>query len=606
MSPDSASLAVAPMCGPDAWRRTLEVRDRFLAAADPDWLPPRSCGVRREIVLLWRLLLLSGVDAAATDLPRDESAVPPDRLVRAAQPVFDRLADQIAGTQAWAFLADRECRLVRYVAGDPALIPLLEARGAFPGARFGEDVVGTNGLGTAVEQGRPFIVAGSEHFRAYESKATTAGALVRDPVTRRLVGLVNINCRYELTNGLLLPFVTELARSVEERLLAQRPAAAQELLEEVMRVSERSAQAAVALSEEIFIANAAALALLDGADYELLRQWARESWAGELKRERTGRLRLGPDRAVTARCRPLPGTAGRRAAVVTLTPCANAVTAAAPAPQSSSSEHLLARLDQVRVRRLPVLLRGERGTGKATLARHLHARDPDAGPLTVLDAADRTQPPREWIAQLRGALADPASTVVLLHLDALDEALAEPTASLLTSPRARLVATLTERPELTERPQLTDHFPVVLDVPPLRERVGDIPALVTEIIAELHPRPPRPRCTPEALAALRGGEWPGNIRRLRQVVTTALVHSLSGDITVDDLPEGFASGCGRRLTGLEWHERQALVTALRNAAGEREAAARDLGISRATIYRKLKRHGIRPPAAQREAHRRQR
>src|SRR6266516_4619892 len=248
MSPGPASFAVAPMHGPDAWRRTLEVREHFLAAADPDWLPP-------------------------------------GRLVRAAQPVFDRLADQIAGTQAWAFLADRECRLVRYVAGDPALVPLLEARGAFPGARFGEDVVGTNGLGTAVEQGRPFIVAGSEHFRAYESEATTAGALVRDPVTRRLVGLVNINCRYELTNGLLLPFVTELARSVEERLLIQRPVAEQALLDEVMRVSERSAQAAVALSEEIFIANAAALALLDGADYELLRQWARESWAGELERE---------------------------------------------------------------------------------------------------------------------------------------------------------------------------------------------------------------------------------------------------------------------------------------------------------------------------------
>ena len=111
---------------------------------------------------------------------------------------------------------------------------------------------------------------------------------------------------------------------------------------------------------------------------------------------------------------------------------------------------------------------------------------------------------------------------------------------------------------------------------------------------------------PAATAALGNAEWPGNIRRLRQVVTTALVHSLSGDITMDDLPEGLAGGRGRRLTGLEWHERQALITALRNAAGDREAAARELGISRATIYRKLKRHGIRPPAAQPEARRRQR
>jgi sigma-54 dependent transcriptional regulator, acetoin dehydrogenase operon transcriptional activator AcoR len=604
MSPDPASFAVAPMRGPEAWRRTLEVKEHFLAAGDPDWLPPPSSGVRREIVLSWRRSLLSGVDATATGLPCDEGAVPPGRLVRAAQPVFDQLADQIAGTQVWAFLADRQCRLVRYVVGDPALVPLLEARGAFPGARFGEDVVGTNGLGTAVEQRRPFIVAGSEHFRAYESEATTAGAPVRDPVTRRLVGLVNVNCGYELTNGLLLPFVTELARLVAERIRAQRPATEQALLDEAMRVSERSAQAVVALSEEIFIANAAALALLDGADCEPLRQWARESWALDGERERTTRLCLGPDRMVTARCRPLGGSAGRPGAVVILTPGAASMTVAATS-RALPAGRLLARLDQARARQLPVLLRGERGTGKTTLAHRLPAQGTGAGPPTVLDAADRSKPLREWIAQLRAALADPAGTVILLHLDALDEALTEPAAALLASPQARLIGTLTERPGLTGRAELTERFPVVLDVPPLRERLGDIPALVAEIIAELYPQPPRPRCTIEALAALASGEWPGNIRKLRQVVTTALVRSLSGDITVDDLPEGLARR-GRRLTTLEWHERQALVTALRDAAGDREAAARELGISRATIYRKLKRHGIRPPAAQRQAHGRQR
>ena len=153
MSPEPA--APAPMRGREAWRRTLEVRERFLAAGDPDRLPSDACGVRREILLSWRRSLLSGVDAAATDLPRDEGAVPPGRFVRAARPVVDRLAEELAGTQAWAFLADRECRLIRYVVGDPALIPRLEARGAFPGARFGEDIVGTNGLGTAVEQHSP-------------------------------------------------------------------------------------------------------------------------------------------------------------------------------------------------------------------------------------------------------------------------------------------------------------------------------------------------------------------------------------------------------------------------------------------------------------------
>jgi transcriptional regulator of acetoin/glycerol metabolism len=81
-------------------------------------------------------------------------------------------------------------------------------------------------------------------------------------------------------------------------------------------------------------------------------------------------------------------------------------------------------------------------------------------------------------------------------------------------------------------------------------------------------------------------------------VATALTSSMSCDVTVDDLPGDYPGrGRGRRQTGLERAEREALVTALRAAGWDREAAARDLGISRATIYRKLKRHKISPPPA---------
>ncbi|WP_300611436.1 hypothetical protein, partial [Trebonia sp.] len=315
MSTQSAS----PMRGPEAWRRTLTARERYLAAGDPDLLPSHECGVRREIILSWRRSLLSGVDSAGTDLPRDQGATPPGRLVLAARPVLDRLACQIAGTRSWAFLADRECRLVDYVVGDRALTPLLADRGALPGARFGEDVVGTNGLGTAVEQQRPFIVAGSEHFRAHESEATTAGAPIRDPVTRRLAGLLNMNCRYAQTNELMLPYVTELAREIEARLLTCSAPAEQALLEEVARMWKRRAQPVVVVGEEVFVANAAALRLAGAADQELLRDLARGAAAAG--RERTARLELGPEVTVVARCQPLAGSSSRHAAAaITLTP----------------------------------------------------------------------------------------------------------------------------------------------------------------------------------------------------------------------------------------------------------------------------------------------
>jgi sigma-54 dependent transcriptional regulator, acetoin dehydrogenase operon transcriptional activator AcoR len=626
MSTRSAALAASLMRGPDAWRRTLEVKERYLAAGDPDQLPPPDCGVRREIVASWRRSLLSGVDAAGTDLPRDACAALPGRLVRAAQPVLDRLADEIAGTQSWAFLADRECRLVDYVVGDPALTPQLEARGAFPGARFGEDVVGTNGLGTAVEQQRPFIVAGSEHFRAHESEATTAGAPVRDPVTRRLVGLLNLNCHYARTSELMLPYVTELAREIEARLPDSWPGAVADraLLEEVARMWQRRAQAVVVLSDAVFVANAAATAVLGSADPGLLRELARDAVA--LGRERTARLDLGSDLAVLARCRPLSATARHPAAVVTLSPVAarpvtGAVTAAVtvgtaaggaaaaiwpggPGARESSRERLRGQIGQARTARLPVLLRGERGTGKTTFARCLHDpaadRDPEClARLTVTDCALSEISPQAWAQRLGAALADPAGTVVLQHLDVLNPALVTLTAGLLASSAARLAATATE--QVCERRNLlplAELFPVIVDVPPLRERAADIPALITEMIAQLRPEPPRPRCTPEALAALTASGWPGNVRQLRQVVATALVRSMSCDITLGDLPGGYPGAArGRRLTGLDMAERHALLAALRDAGWDREAAARDLGISRATIYRKLKRHGISPPAA---------
>jgi transcriptional regulator of acetoin/glycerol metabolism len=584
------------MRGPQAWRRTLEIRERYLAADDPDLLPPPDCGVRPEIVMSWRRSRLSGVDSASTDLPRDRDAVPPGRLVQAARPVLDRLAAEISGTQSWAFLADRECRLVDYVVGDPALTPLLEDRGAFPGARFGEDVVGTNGLGTAVEQQRPFIVAGSEHFRAYESEATTVGAPVRDPVTRRLVGLLNLNCHYERTSELMLPFVTELAAQIEARLLACCPAAEQSLLEEVGRMWKRRSQAVVVLSDEVFVANAAALGLLGDTDHELLRDLARA--AAALGRERTASLELDRDLAVVARCRPLSATSRHPAAVVTLTPAAPVTVACAAA--SSSRERVRAQLEKARAARLPVLLRGERGTGKTTLAAGL--RDPAAdgtdpavpAPLIVVDCALSGAGRRPWAQRLGPALADPAAIVVMQHLDALDPALVPLTTGLVAATRALVAATATERAcaDASLLP-LVERFPVIVDVPPLRERSADIPAVVAEIIGELRPRSPRPRCTPEALAALAGGDWPGNLRQLRQVVATALTRSMSCDITLDDLPPGYPGAArGPRLTGLERAERQALLSALRDAGWDREAAARDLGISRATIYRKLKRFGI--------------
>ena len=285
------------------------------------------------------------------------------------------------------------------------------------------------------------------------------------------------------------------------------------------------------------------------------------------------------------------------AAVVTLTRSGSPFHRSSP-PHRSSAERLLGQLAQARAAGLPVLLRGERGTGKTTLARSCHDLVASPEQLAVVDCALSAVSPHDWAQRLGAAVAavggDPANTIILQHLDALDPALVTSAEALIAPARAWLVATAPAG-GLSHAP-LAERFSVVVDVPPLRDRAGDIPALVTEIIARLHPQAPRPRCTPEVLTALAAADWPGNIRQLRQVVATALIRSMSCDVTVGDLPGGYPGTVrGRHVTGLERAEREALLTALREADWDREAAARDLGISRATIYRKLKRLKVTAP-----------
>jgi len=143
-------------------------------------------------------------------------------------------------------------------------------------------------------------------------------------------------------------------------------------------------------------------------------------------------------------------------------------------------------------------------------------------------------------------------------------------------------------------------------LPPVRERVGDIPLLARHFLAVLarqHGRPARTFCT-EALECLVHYSWPGNVRELRNVVERAVV--LADGVTVypDTLPPhvadslGQAPGncrgrtCHRLKEALREPERQYLLRALRLVGWNKQDAARRLRISRSTLYKKIKEHGL--------------
>jgi DNA-binding NtrC family response regulator len=132
-----------------------------------------------------------------------------------------------------------------------------------------------------------------------------------------------------------------------------------------------------------------------------------------------------------------------------------------------------------------------------------------------------------------------------------------------------------------------------IHLPPLRERVEDIPQLVRHAVAELSARLGReaPDVAHGVLAQLERYDWPGNVRELRNVLESALVFSPAGCITERDLPPYvralFSTSERKRQT-----EREKIVGALHAARGNRNDTARLLGCSRMTLYRKMIKYGI--------------
>jgi transcriptional regulator of acetoin/glycerol metabolism len=96
----------------------------------------------------------------------------------------------------------------------------------------------------------------------------------------------------------------------------------------------------------------------------------------------------------------------------------------------------------------------------------------------------------------------------------------------------------------------------------------------------------------EAMRQLARLPWPGNIAQLRHVLTETLGRQRSGVIGIDRLPSECRSVTRRKLTRLEAMERDAIVRSLSENDGNKAEAAEALGMSRATIYRKIKDFGI--------------
>jgi transcriptional regulator of acetoin/glycerol metabolism len=127
----------------------------------------------------------------------------------------------------------------------------------------------------------------------------------------------------------------------------------------------------------------------------------------------------------------------------------------------------------------------------------------------------------------------------------------------------------------------------VVALKPLRERRNEFPVLAQSVIDALEPGRTR-RLAPSAVRVLTAQPWPGNIPELREVLRHALANRPFGALEVADLPAAYRVRPVPALAGRENAERHAIIEALRRFDGNKTRAAQFLGITRTTLYNRLR------------------
>jgi two-component system response regulator HydG len=143
---------------------------------------------------------------------------------------------------------------------------------------------------------------------------------------------------------------------------------------------------------------------------------------------------------------------------------------------------------------------------------------------------------------------------------------------------------------------------VSIRIPPLRERLDDVPLLAQHFVGKHAARFKRQARSvdPAALRVLVAHPWPGNVRELENVIERAVALGTGDRVRLEDLPPGFAAapperigaGEGGAARSLDEAERDFILEAVRRCEGNLRRAARELGIGRTTLWRRLRRYGV--------------
>ncbi|MDF3306779.1 helix-turn-helix domain-containing protein [Rhodococcus sp. T2V] len=502
------------------------------------------------------------------------------QLLTAAVPVLDGVARDLTGLTYSLLLADADCRIVGRWFDRPTIDDTLQRAGAVTGSRWRESDVGTNGLGTPAEVRSGMWVHGAEHFATVLSGFTCYGLPILHPLTRRVEGVLNVTVHPNDAHPLFPPTLGRAVDDIEQRLIdASRPADSR--LFRAFREACRTGRAIVALNDHVMLASNTALAMVEDLDLETMREIARS--AAHRGASTVEPVRLLSGAMVTARIDRLQDLS--HGAVFRLR--TRSGPRAAPGAESANCGHLASAEETTFTAPASVFVEGEPGSGRSTVARSLL----EGASVSVIDALDcLTEDSTAWAGRLAATIDGRADGLVIDNVHVLPGELVDLLARTLSTDHHSMPIVLTGNPQTwlpAHIQPLVRRCRQIVALKPLRERRNEIPLLAQSVINALEPGR-TPRLSPAAARLLTAQPWPGNIPELREVLRHALAHRPFGPIEIVDLPAAYRLRPVPALAGRETAERHAIIEALRRFDGNKTRAAQFLGITRTTLYNRLR------------------
>ena len=569
------------------------------------------------------------------------------RLLMQARPEMENLQTQIAGTQSMIVLTDATGTILHAV-GDSHFIDRAQRVALQPGVSWREEITGTNAIGTALVEQAPVLVNGAEHYFNQNAFLTCSAAPILDP-KGRVAGVLDVSGDSRQTQAHTLALVRMSAQMIENRILAAeyahdvllhfhaRPEFIGTLWEGIAVFSPNGLLLAINNSgctqlglkpQQIYGMEFSAI--FDGS-LPLLIDAARLAFPNSALLTVHNGIRL------SVKVDP-----GIRMATGTRTQYPSEIRSAMPADSLSLLDSLdtgdlnmrraISSIKKVLGRNIPILIEGETGTGKELLAKAIYTASERKGPFVAINCASipdglieaelfgyeegaftgakRSGVPGKIMQANEGILfldeiGEMPFTLQARLLRVLQEKEVVPLGSakgtkvdvsIVTATNRRLRGLVDEgnfREDLYYR---LNGLRVVL--PPLRER-SDLEGLVTRILSEESPKPIA--LDHETAALFRGHPWRGNVRQLRNVLRAALAFIDDATvIRIEHLPEDFIEEAGpifhskdfldpnAQTQNLEVAERVLIQKALKEHGKNYSKVAKELGISRATLYRRLK------------------